>query len=371
MAILGGIRWPFVSEACPLALSTCGHRTNRDARLSRGWATSSILRVVLAEYVAQKLRGLDESKREDPEAIEEAIKSAFVQLDDEIISDALSAINEPIPHVEAMCRIAPASSGSCALLSMYDPATSTIRVAGLGDSRAVLGRQSLEDGNGWKAIALSMDHTGFNTDEKERIAKEHPDEDAIDLSGRVLGSAVTRSFGDNRWKWSSEALKRWESEFFGRWASDQVKTPPYITAIPAIESEKVQPGDFLILGSDGFWNHMSNEDAVYCVSLWLNAHRKKDKGFDADSDEGPGPATKQGYPYNWIVEREHFTVEDSNVATHLVRNAFGGKQRDLFCSVLSTKSPDSKEARDDVTVVVVVFHDSVNGGVLNEQRLHR
>jgi hypothetical protein len=39
---------------------------------------------------------------------------------------------------------------------------------------------------------------------------------------------------------------------------------------------------------------------------------------------------EQGFPYNWIVAPESFTVEDSNVTTHLIRNAFGGLQRDLL-----------------------------------------
>lgn len=61
------------------------------------------------------------------------------------------------------------------------------------------------------------------------------------------------------------------------------------------------------------------------------------------------------YLYNWVMDRNDFIVEDDNIATHLVRNAFGGKERDLFCSVLGLLPPDSKEARDDVNVVVILF----------------
>lgn len=48
-------------------------------------------------------------------------------------------------------------------------------------------------------------------------------------------------------------------------------------------------------------------------------------------------------------------MEDENVATHLLRNVLGGRKWDLFCSVLSTKAHDSKEAKDDITVIAVYF----------------
>lgn len=37
---------------------------------------------------------------------------------------------------------------------------------------------------------------------------------------------------------------------------------------------RAQPGDFLILGIDGRWSHMSKDDAVYCVGLWIEAQKK-------------------------------------------------------------------------------------------------
>lgn len=48
-------------------------------------------------------------------------------------------------------------------------------------------------------------------------------------------------------------------------------------------------------------------------------------------------------------------MEDENAATHLVKNAFGGKQRQLFTGVLTVEAPISKTMRDDVTVQVIFF----------------
>lgn len=56
-----------------------------------------------------------------------------------------------------------------------------------------------------------------------------------------------------------------------------------------------------------------------------------------------------------MIERADFVVEEKNVATHLVRNAFGGKDRNLFCSLMSLLPPNSKDTRDDVAVIVVLF----------------
>lgn len=294
-----------------------------------------------------------------------AIKSAFIELDDEIVSDGLTAIYEPIPHAEAMCRIAPSSCGSCALLALYDPERSIVHVAGAGDSRAVLGRQQDGDNGDWVSIPLSVDHSGSNPKEMARINAEHPGEDRLfSAAGRFLGSEVTRSFGDNRRKWSKEALEDWKNGFFGRVYNTNIQTPPYATALPDVKNIKVEPGDFLILGTDGFWNHVSNEDAVYCVRLWIEAQAKDMRNYSeqkknielANEIQTPGKEPERHmYPYNWMMERDDFIVEDDNVATHLVRNAFGGKERDLFCSVMGLLPPDSKEARDDVTVIVILF----------------
>lgn len=171
-------------------------------------------------------------------------------------------------------------------------------------------------------------------------------------------SEVTRSFGDSRWKWPRDSISLWQNKFFGLDFKDDYLTPPYITAKPVMENLKMVPGGFLILASDGFWNHMaSDDDAVYCMEMWLEHQRKEEKdnsgctSTDKETLKSSGPT---GYAYNWTVPRDKFVVENKNAATHLVRNAFGGCNTDLFCSMMSLKSPDSKQARDDTTAIVVL-----------------
>ncbi|KAI3531029.1 protein phosphatase 2C [Colletotrichum filicis] len=319
-----------------------------------GWATSKILSGCLAQRVERHLSRLTDIEVRDTEKITSALEAAFVELDNEIMSDGLDALTSDIPHAEAMCRIAPTNSGSCATLAVLDPVSSVLYVACAGDSRAVLGKKNDSD-DGFTAIPVSTDQTGSNPTEVARINAEHPGETPIE-GGRVLDCEVTRSFGDSRWKWPRESILQWQMKFFGMDFKKNYQTPPYITAKPAMETATTAQGDFLILASDGFWNHMAtNNDAVNCISAWME-HQSTTKDHTSGSTEPNDDLTKastRGYAYNWKVPREDFVVENDNPATHLVRNALGGKNTDLFTSMLSLKSPDSKQARDDITAIVV------------------
>lgn len=214
---------------------------------------------------------------------------------------------------------------------------------------------------------MSEDQTGKNAAEYERISAAHPGEkdDVLDTkTGRLLGIAVTRAFGDHRWKWTAEQVEDVQKRFFGSAPRPKSKTPPYMTAEPVVEEAQIVrggEGDFLIMASDGLWDHISNEDAVACVERWINAKqggkdiRTRTTGIDTTSGEGPDYELEDGSFAAWKVKREDFVVEDDNAATHLVRNAFGGSKHRLFKTVMSAYYPLSRNVRDDVTVQVVFF----------------
>lgn len=105
-----------------------------------------------------------------------AIKTAFLQLDFTILDYAGQLIQHGGPLAHVVSGAAHAFSGSCALLALYDPTHSVLRLANVGDSRAVLGRW-----NGTKYVCepMSVDHTGFNPDEVSRLQREHPGEHGI------------------------------------------------------------------------------------------------------------------------------------------------------------------------------------------------
>jgi pyruvate dehydrogenase phosphatase len=294
--------------------------------------------------------------------IESAIKEAFVKLDNRIMDDAKRAVeaSTEVADPDVISALGPAVAGSCALLSIFDPLTSVLRVACTGDSRAVLGAFSAS--STYEALALSKDQTGFNADEVERITREHPGEDGIldPKSGRLLGIAVTRAFGDHRWKWPTEFVKHIQGDYFGSSPRPKALTQPYMTAEPVVTTTSVKASDFVILASDGLWDHISTEDAVECVSQWLAAKKAgKKQPVDKLNATPSMPAKvelKEGWP-EWKAKPETFVVEDmDNAAVHLIKNVLGGKMRSLFVgTTVAATVGSTRNVRDDITVQVIFF----------------
>lgn len=277
--------------------------------------------------------------------IHATIKDVFLKTDDEIMTRAKNAANWfPAANAAAISALAPALSGSCALLAAFDPEQSKLRVAVVGDSRAVLGRwDPLE--RKYVAQALSVDQTGFNEAEVARIKAAHPgEEDILDpKSGRLMGLAVARAFGDHRWKWDNDFIKQLQAKFWGTAPRPQSKTPPYLTAEPEITEtdivradakDKSTRSDFMIMASDGLWDHMSNEHAVECVERWLEARTRGNGYVTQDPQLQPavfsrGFGADQGIEYDedagtqisWKADPKYFAIEDDN-----------GKFAPLHCS---------------------------------------
>ncbi|KAK7423399.1 hypothetical protein QQZ08_009076 [Neonectria magnoliae] len=319
-----------------------------------GWATSKVLKGALVPYVSMALSKLPADT--PPSLVDDAIKKAFVRLDDRITAKATDALNAGYApgSAEVIAAIAPAIAGSCALLSIYDPQTSTLRTAVTGDSRAVRGAWSPTD-NRYGADALSLDQTGFNKAEVARIDREHPgekDDILSPASGRLLGLAVTRAFGDHRWKWPRDLIAATKDDFYGPSPRPKYLTPPYMSAQPEVTTRQVRGEDFVILASDGLWDMMSNDDAVVCVARWLAAKKA--------GRREPVAETKHigGLEDGWRATPEHFVIEDlDSAAVCLVKNALGGSRRGLFLGAMSTYAPLSRNVRDDMTVQVVFFKD--------------
>lgn len=269
---------------------------------------------------------------------------------------------------------------------MYDPENYKLHVACVGDSRAVLGRWD-PDAQKYVCKALSVDQTGFNQDEVSRITAEHPDEPDIlnPNTGRLLGMAVTRAFGDHRWKWDNDFIRQLQFKFWGSAPRPESKTPPYMTAEPVVTETDIvsvdadsegkrgvagDKSDFMIMASDGLWDRISSEHAVELVERWIEA---RDRGNGAvtndprfqfpvisDSvtrqlDPGLDYSVEDGGEVDWQATPEYFSIEDDNAAVCLVRNALGGSRKGLFMGVLSVPGPLARKAVDDTTVMVVFF----------------
>ena len=150
-----------------------------------------------------------------------ALISAFQTLDFEICADGSAALEDAKTHVEVQSRLAPCYGGSCAFLVEYNPTASVIHIANTGGSRAILGRQSAEDQDpNWVCVAASRDHAAADANEAERVKALHPGEG--NLAAKKEGDcewyvriAVTRAFGDARWKWPNEVVERCVKEYSG------------------------------------------------------------------------------------------------------------------------------------------------------------
>jgi pyruvate dehydrogenase phosphatase len=297
------------------------------------------------------------------------MKRGFTRLDDEIVHQSVQEVLKSNSRSVAAELLAPALSGSCALLSFYDSKSNLLRVACTGDSRAVLGRRS--DNGKWTATPLSVDQTGANPDEANRLRKQHPGEEHVVRNGRILGGLEpSRAFGDASYKWSKEIAEKLRQSFFGRSQSPLLKTPPYVTAEPVVTTTKVHPekGDFLVLATDGLWEMLTNEEVVGLVGKWLETQAKKGSTsqFDSVWSRIFGASQKNGLPVEqgttsagddgqktpirvrqWGISKDddRFVVKDNNVATHLIRNALGGKNEEMVSALLTLPSPYSRRYR--------------------------
>ncbi|KAF2107598.1 phosphatase 2C-like domain-containing protein [Lophiotrema nucula] len=344
-----------------------------------GDSTAQQLQVELVPRVSYHLSNLLASS--SGQAIARSLMDAFTRLDTEWMATAKRAVQwYPALSPIAIHAIAPVLSGSCALLACFDPKASKLHVAVTGDSRAVLGRWDPTEGK-YVAQTLSVDQTGFNEAEVDRITAEHPDEEGIidPRTGRLLGMAVTRAFGDHRWKWDDDTILQTQYKYFASPPRPKNKTPPYMTAEPVVTETDVQregeKPDFMIMATDGLWDNISSEHAIELINAWLDA-RKKGNGSvrDAPSHIPPAPFATlpsrldEGVEFQydpekpqdnkfpeWKATPEYFAIEDDNAAVCLIKNGLGGRRRGLFHGVFSLPNNVARNAMDDTTVLVVFF----------------
>lgn len=359
-----------------------------------GWTTSAKLRQTLVSFVARELNETYKSALTNPalkfptsDSVDAAIKQGFMKLDNEITHDSVQKVLKSQSKRVAAELLAPALSGSCALLSFYDSRSKLLRVACTGDSRAVLGRRG--SSGKWIATPLSVDQTGGTASEDARLRAEHPGEPYVTMNGRILGGLEpSRAFGDAVYKWSRETQDKIKSSYFGRTPSKYLKTPPYVTAEPVVTTTKVDPtkGDFVVMATDGLWEMLTNEEVVGLVGQWLDKEAAHPKAASSGNSwlqswfstqkasvlpvEQPGETDASGQrapirQQQWGVtatQDERFTVEDKNCATHLVRNALGGKDQDMLSALLTLPAPYSRRYRDDLTVEVIFFGEGGSTG---------
>lgn len=329
-----------------------------------GWETSAWLRnnlipasvgALVDLYHSFKRSNSTEEPQPPPESISQTLKQTFRQLDDDIVHEPLERVFRSLnPRTDAVNLLAPAHAGSCALLAFYDSYSRLLHVALTGDSRAVLGRRVVSDsGNvSYEVHVLSMDQNGNNLAEEARLNAEHPGETVV-KNGRVLGMGMSRAFGDARYKWDRAIQMKLKEACMGRSVLRDIKTPPYLTAEPEVTSFEVQPGDFLILATDGLWEALTNDDAVGLVGWWRNSEQPSGVARSGPLRPAELPVIRKelstdelssyhSVRYGQWGAKKSFIRRDENAATHLIRNAIGGADKDLVTSILSMRPPRAR-----------------------------
>lgn len=153
-----------------------------------------------------------------PQTISDAITSAFLTLDDSIVSSPLRLIGhvpsqpgKPNVRPIVLPLIEPATNGAVAASLVVDEERGELYVASTGDCRAVAGYwvEGTEGREvGWRCEVLTEDCMGENPKEIKRMQSEHPasERDTVIMRGRVMGGLQpTRAFGDAPgYKWKNE-----------------------------------------------------------------------------------------------------------------------------------------------------------------------
>lgn len=95
-----------------------------------------------------------------------------------------------------------------------------------------------------------------------------------------------RGFGDVTFKWSLELQQSilsslesgadLDSLHMYQYTPPNYSTPPYLDVTPQVTYHKLRPQDrFLILGTDGLWDELGNEEAVRLVGEHLSGIQRK------------------------------------------------------------------------------------------------
>ncbi|CAM6098055.1 unnamed protein product [Calypogeia fissa] len=157
-----------------------------------------------------------------------------------------------------------AAVGSCCLVGAISG--STLYVASLGDSRAVLGSYT-RNNSGIQATQISTEHNASIEAVRQELIANHPEDSHIVMLKhgvwRVKGIIqVSRSIGDvylKKPEFNKEPL-------FQRFRLPEPLKKPVLSAEPVISTRAIRAQDrFVIFASDGLWEHLSNQEAVEIV----------------------------------------------------------------------------------------------------------
>jgi len=207
----------------------------------------------VARYVSRHLHKiLEESEKFKSGDVAGALVDAYIATDDLMLTEAgFKELNEihnafnPRPdNPFGMTEVSSIMIGCTAVSCVIDFENNVITCANSGDSRCIVSEAG-------KAMRLSEDHKPQLESEIRRITNAG----GRITNGRVNGNLnLTRSLGDHEYK-QNKSLK----------PEEQI-----ITCVPDTKTYDLkEETDFLILGCDGIWDVMQDQEAVNFVLMRL------------------------------------------------------------------------------------------------------
>ncbi|KAL2896487.1 putative protein phosphatase 2C 38 [Bienertia sinuspersici] len=210
-----------------------------------------------ARFVCDNLfKNIKKFTSQDQGMSADVIMKAFLATEEEFLS-LVKELWQEKPQI--------ASVGSCCLVGVI--CNGYLYTANAGDSRVVLGKWDKLDKT-VKAVQLSSEHNASFESVREELQSRHPDDPQIVVLKhkvwRVKGLIqVSRSIGDAYLK-KAEFNKE---PLLPKFRLNETFEKPIMTAEPTISVQKILSEDqFLIFGSDGLWDHLSNQEAVDIVN---------------------------------------------------------------------------------------------------------
>lgn len=279
-----------------------GYNGNRAAQFARTYLVDALigsLNVLYDKYIPYSPEHVDNGAdgslvpgSPPPEEVNQVVGDTFVRLDEDLVYYPLQGFFEHPSKRAAASTFEAARAGTSACLTFYEAETRTLRVASVGNTKAVLGRKAGRRGahvrrggrteDLYQAQALTTPTDITSSEELERLQTTSPYSTA-ELERMFARKRPTRSFGDAALKWSLDVQKRMHDEYLGDaphpyllashpslTSSYLPRSSPLVTAQPIINSVQIQPGDFLIVASEPIWGALTDQQAVGLVGWWVN-----------------------------------------------------------------------------------------------------